>query len=74
MVKGYVLSFQPKGGDYKGPYFIKGNSWPEEIKRMVKERFMEYSETEVYIEAIKVKGPDHLERTLPSPTVFTVKQ
>lgn len=72
-VNGYHLSFRPEGGDLRGPYIVRGNEWTDEIKRVAKEKLMEYPKTKVYIDAIRIKGPDHVERIFPSPLSFTVE-
>lgn len=66
-ITGYDFSYQPKRGDYQGPFHTNSAYFPEEAKR-----FMDHMKPgdRVYIDNVRAKGPDGTTRALNSITLL----
>lgn len=66
-ITGYDFSYQPKRGDYQGPFHTNSAYFPEEAKR-----FMPHMKPgdRVYIDNVRAKGPDGTTRALNPITIL----
>ena len=74
LVVGFSFSMQPKGRDYQGPFTVYNPSGARFTDKDDIKKAMASAKIgdKVFIEDIKVIGPDHKVRTLPGSLTFTL--
>ncbi|MES2702231.1 MAG: GldM family protein [Bacteroidota bacterium] len=65
-ILGYSVSIVPKRHDPRGPFTVKGSTFTQEVIDAITQTS---GSTTIYIESIKVKGPDGWTRNAPSITI-----